>query len=93
MHLAVHGEQEIALDLTHAVLGGHRTAHGGNLTRPRAEQVLARGKIGLVPRQNVHVQMVVPNVPPRGRFQPGLGQCAPVQVYDIVQALVWHRHV
>ena len=75
------------------MLGRNGTAHGRDLGSPLGKEFSAAAVILRIARQNVHMQMVVTDVPPGGRFKPTFGQRTAIKGDDIGQACVGHRHV
>ena len=75
------------------MFGGDGAAHGRDLGSPLGKELSAAAVILRIARQNVHMQMVVTDVPPGGRFKPTFGQRAAIKGDDIGQTRVGHRHV
>ena len=72
---------------------GDGAAHGRDLGSPLGKEFSAAAIILRIARQDVHMQMVVTDVPPGGRFKPTFGQRAAIKGDDIGQARVGHRHI
>ena len=91
--MTVHRLQEARLDLADAVFCGDGTAHGRDLGSPLGKEFCAAAIILCIARQNVHMQMVVTDMPPGGRFKPTFRQRAAIEGDNIGQVRVGHRHV
>ena len=91
--MAVHRLQEARLDLADAVFGRNGTAHGRDLGSPLGKELSTTTVVLRIARQDVHMQMVVPDVSPGSRLKPAFGQRAAIEGHDIGKACIGHRHV
>mgnify|MGYP006982968572 CR=1 FL=1 len=91
--MAVHRLEKARLDLADAVLGGDGATHSRNFGGPLGKQLAAAAVILRIARQDVHMQVVVADMAPRGGLKTAFGQRAAIEGNHIGQARVGHRHV
>lgn len=91
--MAVHRLQKARFDLADAVLGRNGTAHGRDLGSPLGKEFSTTTVVLRITRQDVHMQMVVPDVSPGSRLKPAFGQRAAIEGHDIGKACIGHRHI
>ncbi len=82
---AIHGHQKVALNLAYAMLGRDGAAHSRDLFGPKRQQVFGLMPLGLVVRQQVHMEVIVANVAPSSALKARRLDGRAIELHDLAQ--------